>query len=80
MVNIEASTKANPEAVAFRTEGTSSRELATMVKSDGTWRIDHVPEGLRTLKVIEPNGATTTLTVTACASDTPVDVSIRPVP
>lgn len=95
MVNIEASTKANPEAVAFRTEGTfriqcdihskmrahivvvPSRELATMVKSDGTWQIDHVPEGLRTLKVIEPNGATTTLTVTVCASDTPVDVSLE---
>lgn len=95
VVNIEASTKANPEAVAFRTEGTFRiqcdihskmrahvvvvpvRELATTVKPDGTWRIDNVPEGLRTLRVIEPNGASTVVNVTACGSDTPVDVSLE---
>ena len=94
-VNIEASTKANPEPVAFRTEGTFRiqcdihskmrahvvvvpvRELATSVKPDGTWRIDNVPEGLRTLKVIEPNGATNMVNVTACGSDTPVEVSLE---
>lgn len=53
------------------------RELATSVNPDGTWRIDHVPEGLRTLKVIEPNGATSTVNVTACGSDTPVEVSLE---
>lgn len=53
------------------------RELATTVNPDGTWRIDNVPEGLRTLKVIEPNGASTVVNVTACGSDTPVDVSLE---
>lgn len=94
-VNIEATTKANPEPVALRKEGTFRiqcnihskmrahvvvvpvRELATTVKADGTWRIDNVPEGMRTLKVIEPNGATSVVNVTACGSDTPVDVSLE---
>lgn len=53
------------------------RELATQVADDGTWRIDNVPAGPLTLKVAEPNGAVKEVSVSACASDTPVDTTLE---
>ncbi|MBL8919271.1 MAG: hypothetical protein JNJ54_10450 [Myxococcaceae bacterium] len=53
------------------------RSLATQVREDGSWRIDNVPAGAHTLKVAEPNGATVELRVTACDSDTPVQVTLE---
>ena len=52
-------------------------ELATKVADDGTWRIDNVPAGAQVLKVLEPNGNSVERAVTACASDTPIDVSLE---
>lgn len=53
------------------------RELATQVAEDGTWRIDHVPAGAQVLRVLEPNGNTVEVPVTACAGDRSVDVSLE---
>lgn len=52
-------------------------ELATKVGADGTWRIDNVPAGAQLLKVLEPNGNSVEVPVTACANDTPIDVSLE---
>ena len=52
-------------------------ELATKVGADGTWRIDNVPAGAQLLKVLEPNGSSVEVPVTACANDTPNDVSLE---
>jgi plastocyanin len=52
-------------------------ELATRVADDGTWRIDNVPAGDQVLKVLEPNGNSNEVRVTACANDTPIDVSLE---
>ena len=53
------------------------RELATQVAEDGTWRIDHVPAGAKVLKVLEPNGNSVEVPVTACADDSSLEVSLE---
>lgn len=53
------------------------RSLATQAKDDGSWRIDDVPAGPHTLKVVEPNGATRELHVTACDDGPPVQVTLE---
>lgn len=53
------------------------RSLATQVAGDGRWRIDNVPAGAHTLKVVEPNGATLEVRVTACDGDTPVAATLQ---
>ncbi|MDP1922354.1 MAG: hypothetical protein Q8L14_39305 [Myxococcales bacterium] len=52
-------------------------ELATTVADDGTWRIDHVPKGAQVLKVLEPNGNSIEVPVTACAGDSALEVSLE---
>lgn len=53
------------------------RELATQVADDGTWRIDHVPRGTQILKVLEPNGNSVEVPVSACIDDASIDVSLE---
>jgi plastocyanin len=53
------------------------RELAAEVHEDGTWRINGVPAGSHTLRVVEPNGATTKIDVSACDSDTSIDTTLE---
>ncbi|MDP3506288.1 MAG: hypothetical protein Q8S33_38470 [Myxococcales bacterium] len=53
------------------------RELATLANADGTWTIDHVPPGAQVLKVLEPNGNSLEVPVTACAGDTSLEVSLE---
>ncbi|MBE2252703.1 MAG: hypothetical protein IAE78_24440 [Myxococcus sp.] len=54
-----------------------ARELATQVKPDGSWRIEGVPAGEQLFKVLEPNGKSAEVRVSACAGDTPVLVSLE---
>lgn len=51
------------------------RNFATQVHQDGTWQIDGLPEGVHTLRVIEPNKQSRDFKVTACDTDT-VEVSL----
>jgi len=53
------------------------RELAAQVRADGTWRIDGVPAGSHTLKVVEPNGAMAKIDVSACDGDTSIDTTLE---